>query len=70
MSDSEAGKAVAEASERRNEAKKALDTAEVYAKNSQDLAALNAEIEELKKEGMWFVCADMGGTQMQSAKRR
>ena len=50
VSDSEAGKAVAEASERRNEAKKALDTAEVYAKNSQDLAALNEEIEELKKE--------------------
>ena len=21
-------------------------------------------IEELKKQGMWFVCADMGGTQM------
>ena len=25
---------------------------------------LNSTIEELKKEGMWFVCADMGGTQM------
>ncbi|MBE5965205.1 MAG: RNA methyltransferase, partial [Lachnospira sp.] len=23
-------------------------------------------IEELKKEGLWFVCADMGGTQMYS----
>ncbi|MCR5215948.1 MAG: 23S rRNA (guanosine(2251)-2'-O)-methyltransferase RlmB [Lachnospiraceae bacterium] len=25
---------------------------------------LNKTIEELKKEGMWFVCADMGGTTM------
>ncbi len=25
---------------------------------------LSATIEELKKEGMWFVCADMGGTPM------
>ena len=25
---------------------------------------LTSTIEELKKEGMWFVCADMGGTQM------
>lgn len=25
---------------------------------------LGAAIEELKKEGLWFVCADMGGTQM------
>ncbi len=25
---------------------------------------LSATIEELKKEGIWFVCADMGGTQM------
>lgn len=25
---------------------------------------LTNTIEELKKEGMWFVCADMGGTQM------
>lgn len=25
---------------------------------------LTATIEELKKEGMWFVCADMGGTPM------
>jgi 23S rRNA (guanosine2251-2'-O)-methyltransferase len=25
---------------------------------------LSATIQELKKEGMWFVCADMGGTRM------
>ena len=25
---------------------------------------LSKTIEELKKEGMWFVCADMGGTSM------
>lgn len=25
---------------------------------------LGATMEELKKEGMWFVCADMGGTTM------
>ncbi|MCI7131455.1 MAG: RNA methyltransferase, partial [Lachnospiraceae bacterium] len=25
---------------------------------------LTNTIEDLKKEGMWFVCADMGGTQM------
>ena len=25
---------------------------------------LGATMEELKKEGLWFVCADMGGTQM------
>ena len=25
---------------------------------------LGATIDELKKEGLWFVCADMGGTTM------
>ena len=28
------------------------------------ILAKEKEIEELKKEGMWFVCADMGGTTM------
>ena len=29
---------------------------------------LSAAIEDLKKEGMWFVCADMGGTPMYDLK--
>ncbi len=29
---------------------------------------LSATIEDLKKEGMWFVCADMGGTPMYDLK--
>ena len=30
----------------------------------EDVSVCDKEIEELKKEGMWFVCADMGGTTM------
>ena len=45
----EAGKAVEASSERRNEAKKALDTAAGQVKDSEDLAELNDEIKNLEE---------------------
>ena len=46
----EAGKRVESAAESRNNAKKALDAAEVYVKTNAELAVLTADIEKLKAE--------------------
>ena len=49
MTAGEEGRAVEEASELRNEAKAALDTAAVYVKECENLAALNEQIKELEE---------------------